>query len=84
MTVSKTTPLAALAILAGQSLASACVGCREPGSDVVARESTTVAAGVAFSSSVIFMLLMVLIVLSGLCAYIWKTCRRLEEERAAA
>lgn len=63
-------------------LAAACVGCREPGSDVVARESQTVAAGVAFSSSVIFMLIVVLLMVSGLAAYIWKTCRQLERSRS--
>ncbi len=62
--------------------ASACVGCREPGSDVMAKESPTVMAGIAFSWSVLFMLLFVCLIVGGMSLYIGKTCRRLERERS--
>ena len=58
----------------------ACVGCREQGSETVARESPTVLAGWAFSWSVLFMLLFVFLIVGGMSLYIWRTCRRLERE----
>ena len=58
----------------------ACVGCREPGSETVAKESPTVLAGWAFSWSVLFMLLFVFLIVGGMSLYIWRTCRRLERE----
>ena len=60
----------------------ACIGCREPGSETIARESPTVLAGWAFSWSVLFMLVFVFIVVGGMSFYIWQTCRRLEREAA--
>lgn len=60
----------------------ACVGCREPGSQTVANESPTVLAGWAFSWSVLFMLLCVLLILGGMSFYIWQTCRRLDRSAA--
>lgn len=61
---------------------SACVGCREPGQDTIAKESPTVMAGAAFSWSVLFMLAFALLVVGGMSFYIGKTCRRIEQERA--
>ncbi len=61
-------------------VAQACVGCREPGADTVARESKTVMAGLAFSWSVLFMLGFVLLMVFGMSFYIWQTCRRLALE----
>jgi hypothetical protein len=58
----------------------ACVGCREPGSETVAKESPTVLAGWAFSWSVLFMLVFVFLIVGGMSLYIWQTCRRLERE----
>jgi hypothetical protein len=63
--------------------ASACVGCREPGSDTIARESPTVLAGWAFSWSVLFMLLFVFLIIGGMSVYIWQTCRRLDRAATA-
>ncbi|HRJ70860.1 MAG TPA: hypothetical protein PLS03_01475 [Terrimicrobiaceae bacterium] len=61
--------------------ASACVGCREPGAETVAKESPTVMAGVAFSWSVLFMLCFVLLLVAGMSLFIGQTCRRIERER---
>ncbi len=60
----------------------ACVGCREPGTETVTKESPTVLAGWAFSWSVLFMLLFVFLIVGGMSLYIWQTCRRLERESA--
>ena len=60
----------------------ACVGCREPGSETIANESPTVLAGLAFSWSVLFMLVLVFAIVGGMSLYIWQTCRRLEREAA--
>ena len=60
----------------------ACVGCREPGSETIARESPTVLAGWAFSWSVLFMLLFVFLIIGGMSLYIWRTCKRLERTAA--
>lgn len=62
--------------------ARACVGCREPGSETLNHEAPTVMAGVAFSWSVLFMLAFALTVVGGMSAYIWRTCQRIERERA--
>lgn len=70
----------ALAALLQATGAQACVGCREPGSDTVVRESQTVMAGLAFSWSVLFMLGFVLLMVGGMSFYIWQTCRRLARE----
>lgn len=61
--------------------ASACVGCREPGAETVAKESPTVMAGIAFSWSVLFMLCFVLLLVAGMSLFIGQTCRRIERER---
>lgn len=59
---------------------SACVGCRAPGVGG-ADEPQTVTAGIAFSWSVISLLVLVILVLAGLTAYIAKTCQRLDSEK---
>ncbi len=61
--------------------AAACVGGREPGAETMAKESPTVMAGIAFSWSVLFMLVFALLVVGGMSLYIGKTCQRLERER---
>lgn len=75
-------PIFLSALLFAVADAAACVGCREPGSDVMAKESPTVMAGVAFSWSVLFMLLFALLVVGGMSLYIGKTCQRIERERS--
>lgn len=62
--------------------AAACVGCREPGAEVMAKESPTVMAGIAFSWSVLFMLGFAVLVVLAMSFYIGQTCRRIERERA--
>jgi hypothetical protein len=64
------------------SAARACVGCREPGSETLRHESSTVMAGFAFSWSVLFMLTFAFLVVGGMSLYIWQTCRRIDRERA--
>jgi len=78
-----TFPIIALAAFfsAAESV-MACVGCREPGSETIAKESPTVLAGWAFSWSVLFMLLFVFLIVGGMSFYIWQTCRRLDREAA--
>jgi hypothetical protein len=61
------------------TVAQACVGCREPGTDTMNHESPTVMAGLAFSWSVLFMLGFVLLMIGGMSFYIWQTCRRLAQ-----
>lgn len=78
-----TLPILVLAALSwAAECGMACVGCREPGSETIARESPTVLAGWAFSWSVLFMLLCVFLVVAGMLSYIWQTCRRLDREAA--
>ncbi len=72
--------LAALVWAADRGMA--CVGCREPGSETIAKESPTVLAGLAFSWSVLFMLCFVLLIVGGMSLYIWQTCRRLDRKAA--
>lgn len=74
-------PIFLTALLFAIADAAACVGCREPGQDTMAKESPTVMAGVAFSWSVLFMLAFALLVVGGMSVYIGKTCRRIEQER---
>lgn len=62
--------------------AAACVGCREPGAEVMAKESPTVMAGIAFSWSVLFMLGFAILIVLGMSLYIGQTCRRIERERS--
>lgn len=71
--------LAAILFFAHHS-AEACVGCRTP--MVGAEEPQTVLAGVAFSWSVITMLVLVVAVVSGLGWYIAKTCQRVDREHS--
>ena len=75
------TPVLAFFLLAAEGVL-ACVGCREPGSETIARESPTVLAGWAFSWSVLFMLLFVFLIIGGMSLYIWRTCKRLERTAA--
>jgi heme/copper-type cytochrome/quinol oxidase subunit 2 len=76
------TAIALAAFLLAAECVMACVGCREPGSETIAKESPTVLAGWAFSWSVLFMLVFVFLIVGGLSFYIWQTCRRLEREAA--
>jgi len=69
-------------ILCHAPSALACVGCREPGAQTLAKESPTVLAGAAFSWSVLFMLAFVMLIVIGMSVYIWHTCRHLERARA--
>lgn len=62
-----------------QHSATACVGCREPGACGPA-EPQTVLAGLAFSWSVITMLLIAGSIVTGLGFYTVKTCRRVDRE----
>jgi hypothetical protein len=70
------------ALLFAVADAAACVGCREPGQETIAKESPTVMAGVAFSWSVLFMLAFALLVIGSMSYYIGKTCRRIDQERS--
>jgi len=74
--------IAITGLFASLAGASACVGCREPGDITMTQERSTVLAGEAFSWSVLFMLGFALLAIGGLCFYIWKTCQRLDRERA--
>ena len=58
--------LALAALFSAAECAMACVGCREPGSETIAKESQTVLAGWAFSWSVLFMLLFVFLIAGGI------------------
>lgn len=71
--------LAAILLFAQRS-AVACVGCRTP--MVGSEEPQTVLAGVAFSWSVITMLVLVVAVISWLGWYIAKTCQRVDRENS--
>lgn len=70
------------AFLSAAECVVACVGCREPGSDTIAKESPTVLAGWAFSWSVLFMLASVLFIIGAMSFYIFRTCQRLDREAA--
>ena len=74
----KSASLIAAALLFHQT-AMACVGCREPGA-LGPDEPQTVMAGVAFSWSVLTMLVIVTVALAGLGLYIAKTCARVDRE----
>ncbi len=67
-------------ILLSCRAAEACVGCRQPGVSAL-EEPQTLAAGVAFSWSVISLLVLVVVVLGFLTAYIAKTCARVDREK---
>lgn len=75
--------LAVSFLLANAPSALACVGCREPGAGTIAHEPQTVASGVAFSWSVLFMLVVVLSIIAGMTLFIWRSCVSIERERAA-
>jgi len=68
----------ALVLLAFPRLASACVGCREPGSDTVASEPQTVMAGFGFSWGVLIMLGCVMAIVAGLVVLICTTVARVD------
>ena len=55
--------------------AFACAGCREPGEDV---EATTVMAGFGFSWGVIFMLLFLSVLCSGLGWFVARTVKSVD------
>ena len=55
--------------------AFACAGCREPGEDV---EATTVMAGFGFSWGVIFMLIFVFVLCSGLGWFVARTVKAVD------
>ncbi|MEI8292856.1 MAG: hypothetical protein WCG66_02585 [bacterium] len=57
--------------------ATACVGCRQPGSGGP-DEPQTVTAGIALSWGVIGMLAIVGLIIAGLTYYIADTCRKLD------
>lgn len=66
-------------LLFAQHGAIACVGCRTP--EVTSTEEPqTVLAGIAFSWSVLTMLGIVIVVVTGLGFYIAQTCRRVDRE----
>jgi len=62
--------------------ALACVGCREPGSDTMTNEPSTVLAGIGLSWGVLFMLAFAFLLVGGLSMFIWATCSRIERDRA--
>lgn len=79
----RTLPIVVLAaLLWAAEWGIACVGCREPGAETIAKESPTVLAGLAFSWSVLFMLVFVFVIVGGMSFFIWQTCRRLDREAA--
>lgn len=57
--------------------ATACVGCRQPGTAGPV-EPQTVTAGIALSWGVVGMLAIVLLIVGGLVYYIADTCRKLD------
>ena len=67
------------AVLLTHQAAMACVGCREPGA-FGPNEPQTIVAGMAFSWSVLTMLVLVIVALCGLGFYIAKTCARVDRE----
>lgn len=79
----KITLCAAAAFLAaGVPSLLACNGCRNPG-EAMGEEPGTVMAGIAFSWSIMFMLVVVMLVVAGLTVYIARTCRRVDLEHQA-
>jgi len=65
--------LFALVLLHAPALA--CAGCREPGEDV---EATTVMAGFGFSWGVIFMLVFLFVLCSGLGWFVARTIKAVD------
>lgn len=70
-------PLVALLCLYPAMSALACVGCRQPEVNAL-DEPQTVMAGVAFSWSVVSLLVMVLLIAGGLTAYIARVCQQVD------
>ncbi len=70
------------AFLMFQHTALACVGCRTPMVDGT-EEPQTILAGVAFSWSVITMLVIVSAIVGGLGYFIAKTCQRVDRENGS-
>ena len=58
----------------------ACAGCREPGKEV---EATTVMAGFGFSWGVIFMLIFMFVLCSGLGWFVAKTIKAVDAGKSA-
>ena len=63
-----------------QASAWACAGCREPGKEV---EVTTVMAGFGFSWGVIFMLIFMFVLCSGLGWFVAKTIKAVDAGKSA-
>ncbi len=68
---------AATLLLLSLPEATACVGCRQPGTEGPV-EPQTVTAGIALSWGVVGMLGIVLAIVGGLVYYIADTCRKLD------
>ena len=66
---------AALAFVLLNASAFACAGCREPGEEV---EATTVMAGFGFSWGVIFMLIFLFALCSGLGWFVARTIKTVD------
>jgi hypothetical protein len=66
---------AVLALVLLNAPAFACAGCREPGEDV---EATTVMAGFGFSWGVIFMLIFLFALCSGLGWFVARTIKTVD------
>ena len=66
---------AALALVLLNAPAFACAGCREPGEEV---EATTVMAGFGFSWGVIFMLIFLFALCSGLGWFVARTIKTVD------
>jgi len=66
---------AAVALALLNAPAFACAGCREPGEDV---EAATVMAGFGFSWGVIFLLLFVFVLCSGLGWFVARTIKTVD------
>jgi hypothetical protein len=62
--------------------AAACVGCRAPG-DTLGNPEKTIQAGLAFSWSVLFMLLVVMSAISGLVWFMVRTCHAVDARHTA-
>jgi hypothetical protein len=71
---------ASLALALLNAPAFACAGCREPGEDV---EATTVMAGFGFSWGVIFMLLFLSALCSGLGWFVARTIKAVDAGKSA-
>jgi heme/copper-type cytochrome/quinol oxidase subunit 2 len=67
--------LALFLVLAGEALA--CVGCRTTG-ETLGDPQKIIQAGIAFSWSVLFMLVVVFTAVSGLVVFLVRTCRAVD------